>query len=405
MKRVTPKTASAGSRTAPTAQAAHRRLRIGLMLRAIDEVDGSGVYARQLCDALFALDTTNEYVLFYMRPDQAGRYGHLPHVRERVVPSRRKLLWDQVLVPLAARRESLDVLFHYKLTIPLLAPCPTVVQQRGVEQWLFPEFYDRVNRFYMTRCIPLYCRRATRVLTNSDSLAEELRTVAGIARDDVQTVYAAPGAGFEPVIDTRELARVRDCYGLPSEAFLLVIAKGYARLGEHGRRLYPRKNIAGTLDAYARVRASVCDCPPLVIMGAGLTERLHPDLLPRELAESVVVPGLIAHEDMPAVYSMARALVFPSLYESFGIPIVEAMACGCPTITSDRGACREVAADAALLVDPTSVDSIADAIIRIVENPTLACELRERGLARARDFSWTRSAQQLLDVLTEVARG
>jgi len=375
------------------------------MLRAIDEVDGSGVYARELCDALIALDTANDYVVFYMHPHQVGRYAHQPHVRERLVRSRSKLMWDQVLIPLAARRESLDVLFHYKLTIPLLAPCPTVVQQRGVEQWLFPEFYDRLNRTYMTRSIPLYCRRATRVLTNSDSLANELSDVAGVPRTRLQTIYAAAGAGFRPVTDARELARVRAKYRLPPHAFLLAVAKGYARIGERGQRLYPRKNIAGTLDAYARVRAAVRDCPPLVLMGAGLAERLQGDRLDADLAASVVVPGLIAHEDMPAVYSMARALVFPSLYESFGIPIVEAMACGCPVITSNRGACREVAADAALLVDPTDTSAIAAATIRVVGDEPTARALRQRGLMRAGHFSWTKSAQQLRDVLHEVARG
>ena len=111
------------------------RLRIGLMLRAIDDVDGQGIYIRKLCDALFAVDPQNEYVAFYSRDDQTGRYRAHPNVREVVVRGKGKLLWDQVLVPLAARRENLDVLFHHKFSIPLLPPCPTVVQQRGTEYW------------------------------------------------------------------------------------------------------------------------------------------------------------------------------------------------------------------------------------------------------------------------------
>ena len=101
-----------------------RPLRIGLMLRAIDDVDGQGIYIRKLCDALFEVDPHNEYVAFYSRPDQAGRYRDRPNVREVVVPGSGKLLWDQVLVPLAARRENLDVLFHHKFSIPLLAALP-----------------------------------------------------------------------------------------------------------------------------------------------------------------------------------------------------------------------------------------------------------------------------------------
>ncbi|MDQ3222960.1 MAG: hypothetical protein M3Q75_05725 [Gemmatimonadota bacterium] len=111
------------------------------MLRAVDDVDGQGIYIRKLCDALFDLDSRNEYVAFYNRRDQLGRYFGRANVREVVVPGGGKLLWDQVLVPLAARRERLDVLFHHKFSIPLISACPTVVQQRGTEYWSHPEFY------------------------------------------------------------------------------------------------------------------------------------------------------------------------------------------------------------------------------------------------------------------------
>jgi glycosyltransferase involved in cell wall biosynthesis len=120
--------------------------------------------------------------------------------------------------------------------------------------------------------------------------------------------------------------------------------------------------------------------------------------------DAVVVPGLIAHDDMPAVYSAAGALLFPSYYESFGIPLVEAMACGCPVITSNAPACPEVVADAALVVDPDDVDGLAAAMLRLIRESGLRQFLRERGLARARDFSWEDSARRLLAEL-ELAGG
>ena len=117
-------------------------LQIGLMLRAIDDVDGQGIYIRELCDALFDIDTHNQYLALYWREDQRGRYADRPNVRELVLPGRQKLVWDQLLVPRAARRERLDVLFHHKFSIPLRSPCPAVVQQRGTEYWSHPEFYS-----------------------------------------------------------------------------------------------------------------------------------------------------------------------------------------------------------------------------------------------------------------------
>jgi glycosyltransferase involved in cell wall biosynthesis len=397
---------SAGTSARPAEIAS---LRIGIMLRGIDEYDGAGVYIRQLVDAVLRLDGTNQYVLFYADEAQRGRYAHRPNVREVVVRAPGKLLWDQVAVPMAARREGVDVLFHHKFSIPVVAPCPTVVQQRGTEYWTFPEYYhtlgDRINRLYNVLTIPLFCRRAARVLTNSDSLAEELEQLAGVPREKMATIHAAADERFRPVRDGAELDGVRARYGLPAEPFFLMVVKGYARIEYAGTTLCPRKNVEGTLEAFAQARAAEPATPRMVILGAGVRERLTPAVLRDRFGldpASVVIPGLIAHDDMPAVYSLAGALLFPSYYESFGIPLVEAMACGCPVITSSAPACPEVVGDAALVVDPDDVVGLADAMLRLVREPDLPATLRAKGLARAATFSWHDGARRLVDELTRV---
>jgi glycosyltransferase involved in cell wall biosynthesis len=377
------------------------------MLRAIDDVDGQGIYIRKLCDALFDLDTQNEYIAFYNRPSQLGRYRQRPNVREVLVSGGNKLLWDQLLVPLAARREGLDILFHHKFSIPVLSPCPTVVQQRGTEYWSHPEFYvglsGRLDQLYSRLMIPLYCRRAVRVLTNSDTLGEELVRYVGVPRAKLRTVYASADSSFHPVTDRETLDRVRQRYGLPPRPFVLMVVKGHQVLRQAGgKTLTPRKNVATTLEAYGSMRRRALEAgadavPPLVILGLGIAERLTEAVIAEHADPEVVhTPGFVDFADMPAVYSMARALLFPSRYESFGIPIVEAMACGCPVVTSNTSACPEVAGGAALLVDPDNVEELSRATERVSFDDTLANELRERGLRRAAMFSWTQSARTLL---------
>jgi glycosyltransferase involved in cell wall biosynthesis len=389
-------------------------LRIGLMLRAVDDVDGQGIYIRKLCEALFELDSRNQYVAYYWRPDQSGRYGDQRNVREVVVPGRHKLLWDQVQVPLAARRDRLDVLFHHKFSIPLLAPCPTVVQQRGTEYWGHPEFYTgwsgRVDRIYSRFMIPLYCRRAVRVLTNSDTLGDELVRYIRVPRTKLRTVYASADASFRPIADPAALDAVRGRYRLPPEPFLLMVVKGHQVIGQAGGKpLTPRKNVSIAVQAYGSMRARALAAgltpPALVILGLGIAERLTPEVIADHTDPAAVhTPGFVEFEDMPALYSLARALVFPSRYESFGIPIVEAMACGCPVITATTSACPEVAGDAAILVDPDDVNGLSDAIYRVSHDDALAEDLRQRGLRRSAVFSWSASAKTLLAELEAAAR-
>lgn len=377
------------------------------MLRGIEEVDGPGVYIRSICDALFKRETDVNFYVYYMYEKQAGRYSSLRHVTERVLPSRSKLLWDQVYVPLRAARDDLDVLFHHKFTIPLVSPCPTVVQQRGAEYWTHPQWYGVLERWHAKIGIPMYCASADRVVTNSRSLSDQLNEHIGIPATETDHIYAAADESFRPVQDSSRLNEVREKYKLPEQPFFLMVAKGYSSATVSGEEHYPRKNVQTTIDAHSEAWESLgAKCPPLVVAGPGFDEQTQNRYL-RGVNSDVPIkfPGLVDFDDMPSLYSLARALVFPSYSESFGIPIVEAMACACPVIVSNSTACPEVVGDAGILVDPNSTSDITCAIVEVATRVDYWQLLREKALSRSREFSWEKSAAKLVSILREVAAG
>lgn len=377
------------------------------MLRSVEEIDGAGVYIRGLCSTLLEIDGKNEYFLYYKSDDDIGRYSDYDNVSEKVLSSSSKLYWDQISAPISAWQDNIDALFHHKFSIPLLSPCPTVVQQRGAEYWLFPEWYGTLERYYAMLAIPQFCRRANRVLTNSRSLAEQLSPYVGVPADDMDHIYAAPDPQFSPITSDTKIAKVRHRYELPETPFFLMVAKGYSSIHSDAGEMYPRKNVNGVIQAYRQLQRSTQDTPPsLVIAGPGFEEKEMDHLrnsLPND--DLLEFPGYVEFEDMPAVYSMALALVFPSYSESFGIPLIEAMACGCPVIASNTAACPEVVDEAGLLVDPYSNDEIYEALERLKEDKDERRRLAERGLRRAKDFTWRRSAEKLLAILEETAQG
>ncbi len=382
-----------------------RPLRIGLMMRSLDEVDGSAIYMRKLFDAVLALCLPHHYVLFFRDAAQLGRFSGHRAVEEILVEGGGKLAWDQLRVPRAAAKAKVDVLFHYKFTA--VAAMPRVCQQRGTEYWTHPHLYpsraDKVDMYYNRWAIPLYCRAATRVLTISDSLAEELHRLVKVPYAKMTTIHAAADPRFHPVSEERK-AEVRARYGVSAEAPFVMVVKGYTRLNETHKALSPRKGVEKVLGAYRIARDKGERLPPLVILGAGVTDRVTRDYLAGFTdPDRVIMPGLIAHEDMPAMYALARGLLFPSEYESFGIPLVEAMACGCPVVTSTAPACPEVVADAAILVPPQDLAALSAAMVRLGNDDALCRDLSERGLRRAADFSWEKSARLFVSELERAA--
>ena len=376
-----------------------------LLGKAVVYRGGIGTYIRQLLRALpeVAEERGHELHVFWtsegyrhvaeLGPTDGRMRHHVYRLPQGHVLLRK--LWEQLVLPVGARRCGMDVVHLPDHVVPFLPPARGVVATlHDAAPILMPETFGRVLGPYKALSIRLTARLATRIIAISQATKRDLVRLAGARPERVHVVYYGLNPVFRPVTDPARLAAVRARYRLP-ERFLIYVGT-----------IEPRKNVDRILQGYALARARHGVQVPLVL--AGQRGWLYQDTvaLPERLgiSEHVRWTDYIPQHDLPAVYSQATALVFPTLYEGFGLPLLEAMACGTPVITANVSAMPEVVGDAALLVDPLNVEEIGAAIDRVSADPELRARLAVAGPNRARQFTWERAARETVAVYEEAVR-
>lgn len=368
-------------------------MRIGIMLRHYNQHGGGvWVYTRNLLREMLALETPHEFVLLYQDPQLVGTYGNRGRFREIAIEAPSIFLWDQLAVRRAEKKEKLDLIFNPKYSLPLMAECRTVFVCHGLDWYVMPWGSRWVDRLNHTFLIPLYAQKADAIIAVSNTARQHVIEYLGVEEDRVHTIYLGVDEAFRQPIQHERLKNIRHRYHLPSRFFL------------YCGQIYPPKNFGRLLRAYAQVGPKLG--VSLVVAGEhrwlcedqlALIDRLG-------ISSWVVRPGWIDHDTLPAFYGLAEALVMPSLYESFCLPLLEAMSAGCPVVTSNRYATRELAEKAAILVDPENDHSIADGMHRCITDRDLRKQLIEAGRQRAREFGWKKCAQETLRLLENALR-
>ena len=368
-------------------------MRIGVMLRHYDQHHGGvRVYTRKLLRALLDLRSGHEFVLLYRDPALIGTYGGEPGVQEVALPARSVIAWDQLAVPAAVERQGIEVLFNPKYSIPLRAGCPAVWVCHGLDWYVMPwasRFVDRLSHRFL---VPRYAARAAAIIAVSEVTRQHVMQYLRVPPERVVTVYSGVDDVFRRPFDQSRLREIRLKYSLP-ERFLL-----------YAGAVYPPKNFTRLVRAYARVGPE--RGIPLVVAGGDnrfLSERELQEPEALGISDWVRRPGWVEQEELAGLYALADALLLPSLFESCGLPVLEAMAAGCPVVTADRYGTKELAELAAVLVDPESVDSIADGIRQVLDDAGLRAKLVAAGRERSREFRWSRCAAETLQVLERLA--
>ncbi len=369
-------------------------MRIGIDAHAIgSRLTGNETYIKNLVLALAQIDAVNEYVLFFTHPEMVKAWeGRFPNFRVRLVRPHAAYARIPLSLPLAIYETGVDLL-HVQYTAPPWSPRPIIVTIHDLSFEHFPQFFTAKERFFFKRTIPRTARKAAKVLTVSEYSRRDLIETYSLPPEKVVVTPNGVGPSFKPVRDEEPLAALRKKYGIEREYLLSV------------GNLQPRKNLARLIQAYTKLRETVEEfrCQ-LVIVGkrAWLYRHIFHEAHRSRYAGDVILTDYVPEEDLPGLYSGAMAFVYPSIFEGFGLPVVEAMACGTPVVTSNSSAMPEVVGEAGLMIDPYDEDALARAMLRVVEDAQLQAQLSEQGLLQAAKFTWRRTAERTLAVYEEV---
>jgi glycosyltransferase involved in cell wall biosynthesis len=369
---------------------------------------GMGQHLLHLLEGLDALDEKDQqYVLLAPRfrraytvraPQLSDRFREVEVVSAlaRLGENVEQVWWEQVGIVRAGMRERIDLLHCPYWTNPLWSPWPSVVTVHDVIQFVLPEYaWRKISRVYFG-IVSRTTRRADAIITVSECSKRDIVKLLGLPPERIHVIGNAVDRSLFPVRDPWLLAAVRERYGI-APRFILYFG-GFDM----------RKNVPRLIQAYARLPEALRREYQLVIAGRyqNLGHPLFPD--PRRtvaslgLESSVIFTGQVREQDKAPLFSAATLFAFPSLYEGFGIPVLEAMACGTPVLTSNLSALPEVAGDAGLLVDPYDPEAICQGLAELLESQARREELARRGLERARHFTWDHVAEQTVRVYRQV---
>ena len=367
-------------------------MRIGIDARKLRDF-GIGTYIRNILMELSRLDQKSEYVIF-CRPEDVDS-GDVLGQNFRMVPETAPLysISEQIRIPLSTSRERLDLFHEPHYILPPAIRCRSVVTIHDCIHLMFPQYLpSRLAYFYAKASMWSATRKADRILTVSEASKRDILHFFDIAPEKVEVIYNAIDERFLAPADPQRMDLVRQRFQL-DHPFVLYVGN-----------IKPHKNIERLIDAFGRARNSGPDNLKLIIIGDELSKYpvLRQSVHRHKLDKHVRFLGFQPLETLAAFYRLARAFVFPSLYEGFGLPPLEAMACGTPVVTSNVSSLPEIAGGAALLVDPHDPDAIARGIVQAVSDEPLRRSLIERGHARAHEFSWARSVAQIHRIYQEV---
>jgi glycosyltransferase involved in cell wall biosynthesis len=368
-------------------------VRIAIDARKLHDF-GIGTYVRNLLRHLARIDDQTEYVLL-CRPEDAGLERHLgENFRSVPVSAKSYSIVEQFAVPHAIHGLAVDAFHTPHYVLSPLVEVPSVVTIHDCIHLMFPQYLpNRFAYFYARAFLWTAAHRSARVLTVSEASKRDILRFYKVPEEKIEVIYNAIDECYGMPPPEEEFTRVRERYQLEREFIL------------YAGTIKPHKNLERLIEAFHQLRTEGFEHLTLLIIGDEISKwpMLRRTVHRYKLHKHVRFLGFVPDQTLAVLYRLASVFVFPSLYEGFGLPPLEAMASGTPVVTSNVSSLPEVANDAAILIDPYDPAAIAEGIRQVLTDPALRAQLVARGLARVREYSWERSVRRIRDIYGEVA--
>lgn len=362
---------------------------------------GMDMVALELIKNLQVLDKENQYYIFVKPDEDSSVLKETPNFQIVQLRGGSYPVWEQFILPKAAKKYNCDILHCTSNTAPFNCDIPLITTLHDItylEKRLFKIMYSNATRYqkfgniYRKILVPFIVKKSKRIITVSDFEIKQISCFFRLEDNSKLTsIYNGVSEHFKLVSDKKELNRLKEKYSLPDKFMFF--------LGNTS----PKKNTKGTLMAFSNfIKQTHSDCK-LVISDYALPalKKVLTAIGDKELINRIVLTGYVLNTDLPAIYSQSSLFLYPSLRESFGIPVLEAMSCGVPVITSNTSSMPEVSGDAAHLVNPFKPEDIAKGMIKVLQDKQYRNMLISKGLERSKVFSWENMASQVLDVYGE----
>jgi glycosyltransferase involved in cell wall biosynthesis len=373
-------------------------MHIGIDAHALGAKQGGNeTYIKQLILALAQLDHSNRYTLYISHPETARQWHNFfaprhPNFEVRQIPEPTPLVRVPLYLSYELRQRPVDVL-HVQYTAPPFCPVPVVVTIHDLAFEHLPQTFTRRGAWQLKMTVRRTARHAARIATVSEFSRKDIVTTYRLPKEKVVVTYNGVNANFNPSPNrSDEAVLIRQKYGI-ARAFILTVGS-----------LQPRKNLVRLIRAYSQLRTQYPEFgEQLVIVGRKLWlhDEIFKEVKEQRWSKDVILTGYVPEEDLPALYRAARAFAYPSFFEGFGLPVLEAMACGTPVVTSNLSSMPEITGEGAMLVDPFEEQTIAAGLYCVVTDESLRYRLREDGLLQAQRFTWRNTAEKTFQLYHE----